>query len=252
MSETAQSTLAGGVGSYLVGASQGRHIHSLAADRTGTTDSGRVFTGTRVDDGINKDLERVLHRVEYIYNERLMRASTTRKRAGGRNITYLAGEEMDNLKSVLDNADSHELLSVVTSVHHHAVHKTLHNGALGLAETAHGISASSVGKVHGMAVLDGNVVAEGNVVDLDIVTRPLSKDLHLWDIDLSGRELGCSLDSLNLGHDDLTKEQRMKWKLVSPVTYASTHGSRAHTHTETHSTLSFSSDCVSRWRPLTG
>ena len=46
---------------------------------------------------------------------------------------------MDDLKAVLDNPDSHELLSVVPSVHHKAVDQTLNNGALGLAEPLGGI-----------------------------------------------------------------------------------------------------------------
>lgn len=45
---------------YLVDPTEGRHIHSLPPDGTGTTDTGRVLTGSTVDDGIHQDLEGVL------------------------------------------------------------------------------------------------------------------------------------------------------------------------------------------------
>ena len=37
---------------------------------------------------------------------------------------------MDDLKSVLDDADSHKLLAVVSSVHHQRIGQTLYDGAL--------------------------------------------------------------------------------------------------------------------------
>lgn len=53
-----------------------------------------------------------------------------------------------------DDADSHELLSVVAAVHHERVGKTLNDGALGLAETLDGVTASRVGEVDGLTDLD--------------------------------------------------------------------------------------------------
>ena len=49
-----------------------------------------------------------------------------------------------DLESVGDNADSHELLSVVAAVHHERVGETLNDGALGLPESLDGISAGRV------------------------------------------------------------------------------------------------------------
>ena len=49
-----------------------------------------------------------------------------------------------DLKGVGDNADSHELLSVVADVHHERVGETLNDGALGLPEPLDGISAGGV------------------------------------------------------------------------------------------------------------
>jgi hypothetical protein len=59
-----------------------------------------------------------------------------------------------DLEGVGNDADSHELLSVVAAVHHEGVGKTLNDGALGLAETLLGVAAGGVRKVDGSADLD--------------------------------------------------------------------------------------------------
>lgn len=74
---------------------------------------------------------------------------------------YLSRQQVDDLKSVLDNADSHQLLAVVAAVHHHGVGQTLHNGALGLAETLGGITSSRVWQVLGVLLFHGNVILGG-------------------------------------------------------------------------------------------
>ena len=51
-----------------------------------------------------------------------------------------------NLKGVGDNADSHELLAVVTAVHHQRIGETLNDGTLGLAETFGSVSAGRGGR----------------------------------------------------------------------------------------------------------
>jgi hypothetical protein len=53
-----------------------------------------------------------------------------------------------------NDADSHELLSVVSAVHHEGVGKTLDDGALCFSESLFGISAGGVGDVDGCADLD--------------------------------------------------------------------------------------------------
>jgi hypothetical protein len=55
-----------------------------------------------------------------------------------------------------DNADSHQLLAVVAAVHHERVGQSLNDGAVGLAESLDGISASGVGDIDGVS--QGNVV----------------------------------------------------------------------------------------------
>ena len=59
-----------------------------------------------------------------------------------------------DLEGVGNDADGHELLSVVAAVHHEGVGKTLNDGALGLAETLLGVAAGGVRKVDGSADLD--------------------------------------------------------------------------------------------------
>lgn len=56
-----------------------------------------------------------------------------------------------------NDSDSHELLSVVTTVHHQRVGETLDDGAVGLTETLGGILSGGVGDVDWLA--DLNVVA---------------------------------------------------------------------------------------------
>lgn len=53
------------------------------------------------------------------------------------NSSYLSCEQVDDLKGMLDNADSHQLLAIVPPMHHETACQALHNGALGLAEALH-------------------------------------------------------------------------------------------------------------------
>ena len=96
---------------YLVNSSEWRHINSLSSDSSSTSNTCRVLTWSRVDDGVDQDLEWVL-----------------------------TGQEMDDLETVLNNSNSQQLLAVVSSVHHQAVDQTLNNWALGLAESLGSVS----------------------------------------------------------------------------------------------------------------
>ena len=59
-----------------------------------------------------------------------------------------------DLEGVGNDADGHELLSVVTAVHHQRVGKTLDDGALCLSESLLCVSAGGVGDVDWGADLD--------------------------------------------------------------------------------------------------
>jgi hypothetical protein len=78
-------------GNSLVDPAEGRDVDGLTPDGTLRADTGGVFPGTGVDDGVNEDLDGVL-----------------------------LGDEVDDLEGVLNNADGHDLLAVVAAVHHQA------------------------------------------------------------------------------------------------------------------------------------
>lgn len=100
----------------------------MSPDSSSRTDTGRVFTGTAVDDGIDSNLDRVLIR-----------------------------HQVDDGESVVDDAYGLQLLSVVAAVHHEGVGQTLDDWALGLAEAFYGVAAGGVREVDGVA--DVHVVA---------------------------------------------------------------------------------------------
>lgn len=70
------------------------------------------------------------------------------------------GELTYDLEGVGDDADSHQLLAVVAAVHHQRVGQSLDDGAVGLAESLNGVSASGVGDIDG--------ISQGNVVTISI------------------------------------------------------------------------------------
>ena len=53
-------------------------------------------------------------------------------------------EKTNDLKSVIDDPDGHQLLAVVAPVHHQGVCQALDDGALGFAEAFHGVAAGGV------------------------------------------------------------------------------------------------------------
>ena len=78
-------------------------------------------------------------------------------------------QEMDDLHGVLDDPHSHQLLTVVPSVHHERVCEPLNDWALSLPEPLHRVSSSSVGdKGRVLSRLNTNVVNKTNVCDLPI------------------------------------------------------------------------------------
>lgn len=79
-----------------------------------------------------------------------------------------------DLESVSDDADSHELLSVVAAVHHQGVGETLNDWALGLSESLDSISSGGVGDVDGLADLDVIAKTVGGKINAQ-------KSAHLYD-----------------------------------------------------------------------
>merc|ERR1719228_3044016 len=135
----------------LVDPPQRRNIHSLTTDSSSTTDSSGIFPWARIDDGIHNDLEGIL-----------------------------SSEQVDYFEAVLHNPDRHQLLSVVSSVHHQRVDKALHNGALRFAEPFGCISSGRVRKILGIFLLDGDIILERHVRNLDFLAGPFPEQFDLW------------------------------------------------------------------------
>merc|ERR1719209_2173969 len=73
---------------------QRSQINSLTPDGSCSSNTSRVLAGTRVDNGVHNNLERVL-----------------------------ASEKMDNLEGMLHNPHGHQLLTIVPAMHHERVAK---------------------------------------------------------------------------------------------------------------------------------
>merc|ERR1740128_155174 len=156
----------------LIDPPKGRDIDGLTPNGSLTSDTGGVLTGSGVDDGIDQDLEGVL-----------------------------SAERVDDLEAVLNNPDGHQLLAVVSAVHHEGVHQPLHDGALGLPEPLGGKPLSGVGKVDGELLLHGNVILEGHVSHMDVIAAPPVEEHDLGQLsdNLCGGLLNVDiLRSLNL------------------------------------------------------
>ncbi|RUS71077.1 hypothetical protein EGW08_021155, partial [Elysia chlorotica] len=81
----------------LVHATQWRHINGLTTHGSSTSNTGGIFPRTRVDDGVDQNLKRVLRKKEN---------------------TYLSCEQVNDFKTVLHNSHCHQFFAVVASMHH--------------------------------------------------------------------------------------------------------------------------------------
>jgi len=105
-------------GNSLVDSPQGRDIDGLSPNCTSRSDTGGVLPGSAVLNGVNGNLDGVL-----------------------------VGHQVDDGEGVIDDADSHQLLSVVAAIHHQGVGETLNDRTLSLAEPLGGITTGGVRKV---------------------------------------------------------------------------------------------------------
>ncbi len=62
-------------------------------------------------------------------------------------LTTSAAKKTHDFEGVLDNADGHELFTVVAAVHHQWVGKALDDGALGFSEALDSIATGGMGDV---------------------------------------------------------------------------------------------------------
>jgi hypothetical protein len=82
---------------------------------------------------------------------------------------------VDNLHGVLNDADCHQLLTVVAAVHHQRVSQTLNNGALSLSESLLLVATSSVGDELLVLVLGvkGEVVLVCKKKEISVLPRKM-------------------------------------------------------------------------------
>ena len=79
----------------------------------------------------------------------------------------LISQEVDDFHGMLHNTNSHQLFTIVASMHHERVGKPLNNGTLGFPKSLHLVSTSSMR--HKGCMLNGgstNVIGQGNILDL--------------------------------------------------------------------------------------
>jgi len=144
----------------LVDASHWRHIASLSSYGTSSTDSGAVFSWTAVHDGGDADLDWVL-----------------------------AGHDVDDLESVLDDSHGEHLLTVVSAFLHEGVDKSLDDMALRLSESGLVESGRVVWQVLGVLLVKVDVIGESHILALDFREVPFAKKLWLVEVLLDGELL---------------------------------------------------------------
>ncbi len=90
---------------------------------------------------------------------------------------YLAGKDVNDLESVLQDVHGLNLLAVVAAVHHQRVAHTLNDGAGRLAETLNLVATSSVGKQR-MSLSDVDVIHKAELRVADTIREPFAKKLQ--------------------------------------------------------------------------
>ena len=99
----------------LVDSSKRGDIDSLSSNGTSGSNSGGVFSGSSLGDGVNEDLDWVL-----------------------------TGGEVDDVKGLLDMSHGQLLFTVVSSLHHDGVDESLDNGAVNFLKTSFLVLSSGV------------------------------------------------------------------------------------------------------------
>jgi len=127
-------------------------IDGLTTDGTGRTDLTGVLTRATVLHGIEENLDGVLVGVE----------------------------EVDDLQSLLDDADGLQLLTVVATVHHHGAREALNDGAQSLTEATDLVATSRVGNEDlSLCVGALDVIDQGDLGTDEVVHVPLAEQLRL-------------------------------------------------------------------------
>ena len=122
---------------------------------------------------------------------------------------------MNNFESVFDNTNSHELLAVVSAVHHERAGQTLDNWAESLVKSLDLITASRVWYIFGRLTFDWYVIlgeslkietkldnflffsyppkkklrsySQRDILDIDLIAVPFAEQFHLVGVDFGRR-----------------------------------------------------------------
>ena len=122
----------------LVDSSEGRNVDGLLSDDTSSSDTGGVFSGTSLQNGIDEDFKGVL-----------------------------ASKEVNDLESVSHDSDGLDFLSGIAAVELHGAYESFDDGAESFSESFGLISASGVGDEDlGLGGLDCDVIDEAGIFDL--------------------------------------------------------------------------------------
>lgn len=103
---------------------------------------------------------------------------------------------MDDFESVLDNANSHLLLSVVASVHHERAYYSLDNWHLRFSELLRGVSSGSVRQEHWRSDL--------NVVLYTLLVTPQLLSCILLTLSEMSLTCNCEINTLSIRAERFT------------------------------------------------
>ena len=135
--EGAISGVLGDVVNRLVDSSEGRDIDGLSLDTSASSDSGGVFSGTAVADGVDDNLDGVF-----------------------------AGLELDDFEGLSHDSHGLDLLTGVATVEGDSAHHAFDDWAGGLLEGTELVAAGGVGhEDSGLGGVDRDVVFEAGVGD---------------------------------------------------------------------------------------
>jgi len=136
----------------LVDSSQRRNINGLSSDGTTRSNSSGVLSGTRLNDGLENNLKRVL-----------------------------VSEQVDNLEGLSEDADGHLFLTVLARVtNHKLIDESLEDGAGNFLESLLLIFTSGIWHVYLCFIsLDGQVIIKGLLRAVNILIGPLAEKLRL-------------------------------------------------------------------------
>ena len=131
----------------LVNSSERTDVDGLSLDITTFSDSGGVFSGSAVSDGIDNNLNGVF-----------------------------SGLEVDDFEGLSDDSHGLQFFTRVSSVEHHAPDESFDDGHRSLSEFLDLVSSSSVGQIDSrFRGVDGDVILYGHVRDLQVIVCPLGE-----------------------------------------------------------------------------